>query len=174
MTRERGRGSGVKARRQELILRMIQERPVETQSELAAELRERGVEVTQATVSRDVKELRLAKVATGDGGYRYALPPDSGPVRAAVNLRRVQHAFREDVVQIDWADNLVVVKTLPGTAPSVAAAIDEVSVEHVVATLAGDDVVLAIVRPGARRPVGTVGEVLRQFEAWRKPQSTRR
>lgn len=133
----------MKAKRHQAILRIIRQRPVATQEELAQYLAAQGIEVTQATVSRDIRELRLMKVANGIG-YRYAEPPQPLPVDT---YGRVRRAFVDFVVSIEYSGNLVVIKTSPGTANAVAAGIDEASFPFVLATLAGDDVVLIITRP---------------------------
>lgn len=139
----------MKARRHEAILSIIREQPISTQDELAEALAARGIAVTQATVSRDIRELRLAKVAAG-AGYRYSEPAE---LPAADAYGRARRAFSDFVVGMDRSGTLIVLKTTPGTANAVAAAIDEVSFANVVATLAGDDVVLIIARePGEHEP----------------------
>lgn len=141
----------MKARRHQLILTLIAEQVIETQDELVAALRAHGLHVTQATVSRDIKELRLAKVATADGRYRYALPaaPPHGSHDA---LERAQRAFDEYVISVDYVGNLLMVKTLPGSAMVVAACIDALNLEGVLGTVAGDDSVLVVTREPERRP----------------------
>lgn len=139
----------MKERRHDTILRIIRDRSVGTQEELAELLALEGIEVTQATVSRDIRELRLVKVAAGTG-YRYAEPPQ---IPAADAHGRARRAFSEFVVGVERSGTLIVVKTTPGTANAVAAAIDEVGFANVVATLAGDDVVLIIARePSEKEP----------------------
>ncbi len=161
----------MKAQRQQAILRLIRQRPVSTQEELAAFLAEQGLEVTQATVSRDIRELRLVKVAEG-GGYRYAEPPQAPPADA---YGRVRRAFAEFVLTIEYSGNMIVVKTSPGTANAVAASIDEAGFATVLATLAGDDVVLIIVRT-TPRPAGPEDTTLRSLlaelhELWKSPST---
>lgn len=149
----------MKARRHQLILSIITEQVIETQDELVAALRAHGLQVTQATVSRDIKELRLAKVATVDGRYRYALPTAS-PQGAQDALQRAQRAFDEYVINIDYSGNLLMIKTLPGSAMIVAASIDALGLEGVLGTVAGDDSVLVVTRETERRPpVGPTKEV---------------
>jgi transcriptional regulator of arginine metabolism len=131
----------MKDQRQAAILKIIRDRPVSTQEELADLLAATGIEVTQATVSRDIRELRLVKVAAGDG-YRYAEPPQ---VPAADAHGRASRAFTEFVTGIRRSRNLIIVKTAPGTANAVAASIDEIAFSDIIATLAGDDVVLVVV-----------------------------
>ena len=134
-----------KNERQRLILSIISREVVETQDDLVRLLRAHGQNVTQATVSRDIKELRLAKVATVNGGYRYALP-QLGASGEKDPAERVKKAFDEYVISLDYSQNLVVLQTLPGTAPAVAAAIDTLEINAVLATLAGDDTILVITK----------------------------
>lgn len=132
----------MKARRQAKILEIIRNRIVETQEDLAESLNREGIQVTQATISRDIKELQLNKIPTGDGRYRYALPEDAPP-GASDKRRRI---FRESVLGVDFSENLVVIKTLPGTAPGVGAAIDALGWKEIIGSVAGDDTVLIIMR----------------------------
>lgn len=141
----------MKARRHQLILSIISEQVIETQDELVSALRAHGLQVTQATVSRDIKELRLAKVATVDGRYRYAQPAAS-PQGGQDALQRAQRAFDDYVLSIDYAGNLLMIKTLPGSAMIVAASIDALGLEGVLGTVAGDDSVLVVTREAERRP----------------------
>lgn len=158
----------MKARRHAAIMRIIREEQIQTQEELANKLRERGIAVTQATVSRDIKELRLVKVPDSQGGYYYAPPLEPGPGDVQ---KRAQRAFQDYVVEVTFTSNLIILKTLSGTANAVAAAIDELEMRNVIATLAGDDVVLVIVRMGDAEgdevPKGAVAEVLEEFRKLR-------
>lgn len=133
----------MKARRQALILAIIKEKPVGTQEDLGEALKAEGVEVTQATLSRDIKELGLIKLPTPDGRYRYALPTDR--ILTDV-LKRAERMFEDAVVSIDYTENLIVIKTTSGTAQGVAAALDELEWKEVVGTIAGDDSILVIIR----------------------------
>ena len=99
--------------------------------------------MTQATVSRDIKELMLIKVPTSDGHYRYALSPEQNLL---MSKNRMVRLFQDSVVRVDSALNQVVIHTLPGSANPVAAAIDHARWEHVLGTLAGDDTILIIMR----------------------------
>lgn len=133
----------LKGKRHALLLGAIREHDIETQEELAEVLRAEGIEVTQATISRDIKELGLVKVPTPQGGYRYALPFD----RALADvLKQAERIFSDSVTGIDFAENLVMVKTLTGRAQAVAAALDELNWREVVGTIAGDDSILVVVR----------------------------
>lgn len=133
----------MKARRQGEILSIISSVSVETQEQLLAELRCRGIEATQATISRDIKELHLIKELTGKGSYRYAL---SGKKEATNITGRLKTIFREGVVSYDNAQNLVVVKTMPGLGSAAGAALDGMDIPDLVGSLAGDDTVLLILR----------------------------
>lgn len=134
----------MKVLRHAKIKEIIDHSEVETQEELAEALRKEGIEVTQATVSRDIKELRLIKVPTGDGRYRYAFPMDQAMV---FSQSRMERMFRDSVVGIDYSQNIVVIKTFPGTANAVASTIDCARWPEIIGTVAGDDNILIIVKP---------------------------
>lgn len=154
-----GRGDKkVKARRQSYVLQLVKEKQVETQEELMTYLREEGYKVTQATISRDIKELRLAKVPNGKGGYKYALP--QGATKGDLN-RRARRVFEDYVKDVDFSGNLLIIKTYPGGAHAVAAVLDELEWPGVAGTLAGDDVIVLIVRSHGEeeRPQGLAGEL---------------
>jgi len=138
----------VKARRQAKILEVIKTTVVETQEELAESLGRHGISVTQATVSRDIKELQLNKVPTGDGRSRYTLPDDvpSG------NWDKRRRIFRESVLDVDYSENLIIIKSLPATAPGVASAIDHLGWTELLGTIAGDDSVLLVIKPKEATP----------------------
>ena len=133
----------MKFKRQAAILDIITSNEIKTQEELSAHLRERGYNATQATISRDMKELRLIKVASHSGGYQYSTPEQSS---TATHMSRLKNIFRECVVKVDRAQNLVVLKTLVGMANAAAAAIDAMKIRDIVGTLAGDDNILVILR----------------------------
>lgn len=132
----------LKSMRHAMILEMIESQKVETQEDLADELRKRGINVTQATVSRDIKELRLLKVLSEDGGYRYATAERA---EKGVSERFIR-IFTESVMSVDDAGNLVVLKTLSGSAPSAAEAIDNSKWPEIIGTIAGDNTILVIVK----------------------------
>lgn len=143
----------MKAERQRLILSIIAHTPIETQDELVAALAARGTQATQATVSRDIKELRLVKVTDAQGRYRYALPDTPASSAAVLDARqRVQRAVRDYAVSLDHSGNLLVMKTQPGTAQAVAAAIDALGLDGIVGTVAGDDAILIITQVAPNRP----------------------
>jgi len=133
----------VKVRRQLKILEIIRNSVVETQEELANQLRQQAIEVTQATVSRDIKELHLVKVPNHDGRYRYALPDGQFSGKQVERMRRI---FRECLVNLDAAGNLVVIKTLSGTAGAVGEAVDSLQWPEIVGSIAGDNTVVLIIR----------------------------
>lgn len=124
------------------ILEIIEKNAIETQEELAEKLKELGMDVTQATVSRDIKELRLAKVMTGEGKSKYA----SFAKTENLVSNKLLTIFNESYVSSDYANNIVVVKTLPGMAQAAASAIDSLKWAEVVGTIAGDDTIMLICR----------------------------
>ncbi len=136
----------MKFQRQTKILELIEKEPLETQEELSNRLREAGFVTTQATVSRDIKELRLIKVMTADGTYRYATAASEQESGMQTRIRRI---FRESVTSVAVAQNMVVIKTLPGLANAAAFAIDAMHDPCVVGTLAGDDTVLCVIHDSA-------------------------
>ncbi|MBR4539626.1 MAG: arginine repressor [Clostridia bacterium] len=132
----------MKNARQTAILSIIEQYDVETQEELAGRLKEMGIVVTQATVSRDIKELRLLKVLSGSGGYKYATAD-----KAEHGLsERFVRMFRDSVLSINFAGNIVVVKTLAGSANAAAEAIDSMHLPEILGTMAGDNTILVIVQ----------------------------
>ena len=132
----------MKRARQTEILNIIQNTDVETQEQLLDELRTRGYPATQATISRDIKELRLVKVLFA-GGYRYAVSDRKGLADSEVRLRNI---FKEGVTSVDLAQNLVVVRTMPGLASAACSALDGMEIPGMVASLAGDDTGILIMR----------------------------
>ena len=128
---------------------IVEQQVIETQEELAESLRSHGIEVTQATVSRDIKELRLIKVPTGDGRYRYAYPMEQSLL---FSQSRMERMFRDSVVAIDYSENIIVLKTLPGGGQAVAATIDHAKWPEVIGTVAGDDNILVVVKPAQAAP----------------------
>lgn len=133
---------------------------IETQEDLADALKKRNIAVTQATVSRDIKELMLIKVPIGDGRYRYAAPMENSIM---FTKNRMTRLFQDSVTSIDFSENIVVIKTLPGTANAVAAAIDHANWNEVIGTVAGDDNIIVVVKP--KDAVAIVIERLNQLTA---------
>ena len=136
----------MKGKRQEQILALIRERDVETQEQLLDALAKAGFAVTQATISRDIKQLHLIKEPTGSGGYRYAVSSHKVKLNFADKLRNI---FRESVLSVDYAQNIIVLKTMPGLASAAAAALDGMENSEIVGTLAGDDTVFLLLRDAA-------------------------
>ena len=134
----------MKARRQAEILRIIAERDVETQEEMLENLRRRGIRATQATISRDIKDLNLVKRPADNGVYRYVEATEQSPRRPFAG--RLQNIFKEGVTSCDVAQNIVVVRTMPGLAPAAGAALDGMEIDGLVGSLAGDDTAILIMR----------------------------
>ena len=132
----------MKSSRQDEILRIIRERDVETQEELAAELRETGYKVTQATVSRDIRELKLIKVAANGGGFKYA-KPERHETAVSDRLTRI---LNDSLVNVDYSGNMIVVKTLSGSANVAAEALDNLGWEEILGTIAGDNTIFILAR----------------------------
>ena len=133
----------MKNNRQSLILEIISQENIETQEQLLARLQERGVTSTQATISRDIKELRVVKELTSLGTYRYTTT--QGEV-AGTFSSRMNTIFRECVTGFDYAQNMVVIHTLPGLASAAGSAIDAMSLSIILGTIAGDDTVFVVMR----------------------------
>ncbi|MGN0773163.1 MAG: arginine repressor [Candidatus Ventricola sp.] len=132
----------MKAKRQALIREIVEAQSIQTQEELAEALRAHGMVVTQATVSRDIREMHLLKVLAEDGSYRYATMEKSD---AGMNDRLIR-MLSESVVEINSAGNLIVIHTLPGSAHVAAEAIDSLKWPEAIGTIAGDNTILVIVR----------------------------
>ena len=132
----------MKSTRHSLILEIIEQKDIETQEELAEELKRRGVKVTQATVSRDIKELRLLKVLSDHGGYKYATVE-----RAEKGMsERFIRILSESVISLDNVGTLIVIKTLSASANAAAEAIDSMKWSEVLGSIAGDNTILVIAR----------------------------
>ncbi|MBQ7331142.1 MAG: arginine repressor [Oscillospiraceae bacterium] len=133
----------MKNQRQSKIMEIISNKNVETQEQLLQELRSAGFRSTQATISRDIKELRIVKELTSFGTYRYAASTSevSGTFSGKLNT-----IFRECITSFDYAQNMIVVHTLPGLASAAASAVDAMSLSVVLGTLAGDDTVFIVMR----------------------------
>jgi len=132
----------MKYTRHSKILELVETHEIETQEELALLLKEKGYNVTQATVSRDIKELRLIKVLTKEGKYKYATIKNQDSIVSERSLK----ILKNSVVGIDYAGNMVVIKTLVGSANAAAVAIDAVNFENIVGTIAGDDTIFLLIR----------------------------
>lgn len=132
----------MKAKRQALIREIVEAQSIQTQEELAEALREHGMVVTQATVSRDIREMHLLKVLADDGSYRYATM-EKGDTGVSDRLIRM---LADSVVEMNYANNLIVIRTLPGSAHVAAEAVDNLKWPEVLGTIAGDNTILVIVR----------------------------
>jgi len=143
----------VKTRRHMKIQELIAKGIIHTQEDLAKKLLEAGFVVTQATVSRDIKELGLIKVPGTDDEYHYAIPIEQHPSNIQERLKRM---LRETVVSVDDSENLVLIRTIPGNAHALASIIDNSNWTEVIGTVAGDDTILLVVKP--KEATGTVCE----------------
>jgi transcriptional regulator of arginine metabolism len=133
----------MKGTRQAEILRIIGEVEVETQEQLLDELARHGIHATQATISRDIKQLHIIKELTGKGTYKYVVSNQRTSLNFAERLRTI---FRECVTSLDFAQNIVVINTMPGLASAAAAALDNMELPDMVGSLAGDDTAILIMR----------------------------
>ena len=151
----------MKSKRQAKIMEIISTTNVETQEQLLKELQEAGFTSTQATISRDIKEMRIVKELTSLGTYRYSVPEkDAAPALSD----RLNNIFRECLVSVDYAENLVVIHTLSGMANAAASALDAMHSSAVLGTLAGDDTVMIVMRDAnsAAAFSGEIKAVVRQ------------
>ncbi len=145
-----------KKTRHQIIKEIVAEQAITTQEDLVAALNERQVAVTQATVSRDIAEIPLQKVRTGRGlVYHWRGPVDEPALRLA-------RMVREFVLSVERSENLVLIKTGPGAAPTVAGSLDEARLEPILGTIAGDDTVLVVAKdkPAGERAYGLLERML--------------
>lgn len=132
----------VKSTRHSYILEIISEKEIETQEELMNELRRRGLDVTQATVSRDIKQLGLIKTVTEHGNYKYSAPRRE---KTGSNSK-FRNILKETIISVVNAENIVVIKTYSGMANAAAAAVDAMAEESIVGSLAGDDTIFIVAK----------------------------
>ena len=145
----------MKTKRHDMISKLIASENIETQEELAARLRELGFPVTQATVSRDIKELRLIKVLSAEGKYKYATVE-----KAEADMQeRFIRMFSNCVLTVSSAGNLIVIKTITGSAPAAAEAVDSLKWPDILGTIAGDNTIFIAVRDGK-----SVSDIIRKFQ----------
>lgn len=133
----------MKRKRHVKILELIENYDIDTQESLQQKLLECGYNVTQATVSRDIKELKLVKILSSSGEYKYSVPPnmkEKNPLSMLISL------FSESVIAIDYAMNMVVIKCHVGMANAVCAKLDSADFQNIVGTLAGDDTIFVVMR----------------------------
>ena len=133
----------MKNERQMLILEIIGQENIETQEQLLTRLQERGVSSTQATISRDIKQMHLIKEPVGHGVYKYSVSGNRTRLNFAEKLRTI---FRESITSIDSAQNIVVVKTMLGLASAACAALDDMGLSYMMGSLAGDDTAFLVMK----------------------------
>ncbi len=129
----------MKKNRQKKIIELIAEYEIDTQDELIEKLKEYGLIVTQATVSRDIRELKLTKVPSTGGGYKYVRQSDSKKEHA-----KISSSLTESIVHVECALNQVVLKTFPGMAGAVAVGIDSINMTDILGCVAGDDTIIVV------------------------------
>lgn len=132
----------MKKSRHQKIKELVEQYEIETQEELADRLRKAGYSVTQATVSRDIRELKLSKVPVGDGRQKYAVLVHTDHYLSDKYIR----VLRDGFVSMDMAQNILVVKTVAGMAMAVAAAMDAMKLKEIVGSIAGDDTIMMAIR----------------------------
>ena len=144
----------MKSRRHFAIRDILANEQISTQEGLCEALGKRGYEVTQATVSRDIKELRLTKIPD-ENSYHYAFPYITSPKNSYERMERV---FKDSVINLDDSENIIIIKTLPGTAQTVGSVIDAMDNPHILGNVAGDDTIFVLVKP-----IDSVPAVLHEF-----------
>lgn len=149
----------MKIARHAKILEIINNMDIETQEELAEELKESGIDVTQATVSRDIKELKLIKVLSNSGKYKYA---SISPIENVISDKLVT-IFSQTVLTIDYVDNFIVIKTISGSAPAAAEAIDSLKWDGIVGSIAGDNTIFVLAK-NSEKTLELVGKLKRMLE----------
>ena len=132
----------MKTKRQRKIIELITNYDIETQEELAAKLVENGFNVTQATISRDIRELNLTKIATKGGKQKSAVQSSSDIVSNSKYMR----VLNDGIITMDTAGNILVVKTVSGMAMAVAAALDAMQIKEILGCIAGDDTIMCVVK----------------------------
>lgn len=132
----------MKISRQSAIKEIINSQVIETQTELTEALRTAGFAVTQATVSRDIKEMMLVKVPDNLGNYRYSFPAEHEKI---LTPDRMEYTFRSSILSIASAENMIVIHTLPGTAQAVGYALDCLNLPQVLGTVGGDDTIFLVI-----------------------------
>ena len=132
----------MKAKRQRKIIELISENNIETQEELAKMLMDSGFCVTQATVSRDIRELNLLKTSTGTGGQKYVVPTTT----TITNDSKYMRVLNDGILSMECAENMLVIKTVSGMAMAVGAAVDAMNIKQVLGCIAGDDTIMCVIR----------------------------
>lgn len=132
----------MKVKRHSKIIELIKDNDIETQEELADKLKEMGFDVTQATISRDIRELKLTKMSSSNGKQKYTvLGSDEN-----TSNEKLERIFKDGVISIDYAQNIIVIKTLNGMAMAVAAALDSMNNSEIMGSIAGDDTIFCVVK----------------------------
>ena len=149
----------MKTKRQQEILDIIAKEEIETQEQLLERLRERGITTTQATISRDIKQLRIIKELGPNGTYRYSA--SAKPVEHAFSSK-LNIIFSQCVTSVDYAQNIIVIKTLPGLAQAACSALDKLDLPEVLGTLGGDDTCMVVLRD-ASSAAGICAEIRSQI-----------
>ena len=139
----------MKNRRHKVIREIIENQNIETQFQLTDELKKYGFQVTQATISRDIKELGLIKVVSGENSFRYSLPTG---VVIGNNYDRSKRMFRDNVVKVQYTENIVVIKTLPGVASGIASCLDGLGWSEIMGSVAGDDTIFVLIKDKVDSP----------------------
>ena len=160
----------MKSKRQQVILQLIEEHPIDRQEELLQRLKAAGFEVTQATVSRDIRELGLIKTAASGGGYRYVTPANQTAVTPH-SASRFETIFRESVLRVDNAGHVVLVKCYSGMANAACGMFDAMPWQNVVGTLSGDDTFLILMR--TEEDAKTITQQLNQYISPHMPGAAR-
>ena len=132
----------MKTKRQQAIMQLIAEHEIETQDDLISMLNAEGYKVTQSTISRDIRELKVSKVLGAGGKYRYAIPE----IAPSVHSGKLKNAYSSAIISIETAENVIVVRTHPGLAQAVAAGIDSMHIKGILGCVAGDDTILTVAR----------------------------
>ena len=132
----------MKGQRHIKIRELVTTKDIETQDDLVDQLRSAGYHVTQATVSRDIKELHLIKTPMDDGRYKYSMPTD----QKFNPLHKLKRSLSDNFISIDFTENLIVMKCLPGTANAIGALLDNLEWSEIMGTICGDDTILLIIR----------------------------
>jgi len=139
----------MKNRRHKVIREIIENQNIETQFQLTDELKKYGFQVTQATISRDIKELGLIKVVSGENSFRYSLPTG---VVIGNNYDRSKRMFRDNVIKVQYTENIMVIKTLPGVASGIASCLDGLGWSEIMGSVAGDDTIFVLIKDKVDTP----------------------
>lgn len=140
-----------RAERMETVKRIIRENKISSQEQLLSELLKDGFDVTQATLSRDLKQLKVAKISDGDDGYMYSIPGYNAPRPANVVSSMYIEDLKRGFLSIAFSGNMCMITTIVGHANSVAAAIDSLKIPGILGTVAGDDTIFVLMAEGAKR-----------------------